>query len=288
MSGRGEQSAVVTESDAVSLGRLLIVEDKPADRAAFVRLCRAQDAFDDLETAASGAAALVRIRASPPDVVLLDCELADMTGFDVLRELPAEERPPSIMVASDERYAIQAFESAAVDYLTKPVSATRFAVAISRARARLVARVAGTLRRDIIAAIHKATVGADASSPPIRRLIGEKAHRLHFLPIETIDYIKSDGNYVSIYVGEQKYTSRDSVKRLTAELKHAGFERIRRDTLINLGRVAFAEKLGQATLAFTLSSGTRLLSRSSYRLELAASLRRTPSGHVTLDKWGPT
>jgi two-component system, LytTR family, response regulator len=282
VSGRGEQSAVVPEADPVGLGRLLIVEDKPADRAAFVRLCRAQDAFDDLETAASGAAALAIIRASPPDVVLLDCELADMTGFDLLRELRADERPPSIMVASDERYAIQAFESAAVDYLTKPVSATRFAVAISRARARMVARVAGMLRRDLIAAIHKATVSADASSSrPIRRLIGEKAHRFHFLPIETIDYIKSDGNYVSIYVGEQKYTSRDSVKRLTPELKHAGFERIRRDTLINLGRVAFAEKLGQATLAFTLSSGTRLLSRSSYRLELAASLRRTPSGHVT-------
>jgi two-component system, LytTR family, response regulator len=277
---RGTLSRVVPEANPVALGRLLIVEDQPADRAAFVRICKAQGIFEDLETADSGAAALAAIRESQPDVVLINCELSDMTGFDVLRELSSDERPPSILVAQDERYAIQAIESAAVDYLTKPVNAARFEVAVGRARERVASRMAGALRQDIMAAVRGASFRSDTASPLFRRLVGEKAHRLHFLPIETVDFIESDGNYVTIHVGDQKYTSRDSVKRLAGDLKHLGFERIRRDTLINLGRVAFAERLGQAALAFTLCSGTRLVSRSGYRLRLAASLRGAPAGHT--------
>jgi two-component system, LytTR family, response regulator len=260
--------------EPMSLGRLLIVSDKSADRAALLRMCRSRDVAEDLQTVESGSEALQHIRQNHPDVMLLDCELADMSGFEVLSRLEPSERPPSIMLARDERFAVQAFESAAVDYLTKPVSSPRFDMAVGRAHAQLLARAVDAFQRDMLATVQEALARSAQAPAPGVRLIGERSHRLHFLATDTIDYIESDGNYVTMHVGETTYTSRDTVKRLAIVLAGAGFERIRRDTLINLNRVAFAERLGQATLVFTMTSGARLTSRSGYRLELASSLRR--------------
>jgi DNA-binding LytR/AlgR family response regulator len=103
---------------------------------------------------------------------------------------------------------------------------------------------------------------------PSRHLICENSERLYFVAVDDVDYIQTSGNYVRIHVGDQKYFRRDTVKRLASELRNQGFECIRRSTLVNLARVAFAEKLGHHALAFTLSSGVRLVSKNSFRLRL--------------------
>jgi DNA-binding LytR/AlgR family response regulator len=158
--------------------------------------------------------------------------------------------------ADDSVDEVAVAESGATDCLTKPVSADRIAIAIERVRERGESRC----RR----------------SPA--RLIGENSHRLYFLAIDDVDYIEAYGNYVLIHVGEQKYVRRDTIKRLAFELRDAEFEWIRRSTLINLARVAFAERLGEGALAFTLISGTRLISRTRIRLEVSRG--RPPLGNV--------
>ncbi len=100
--------------------------------------------------------ALKLIRASPPDMVLLDCELSDMTGFDVLRSLTRDERPLPIMVADDDRHAVEALELAAIDYLTRPVSAERFdACSLRRVRTAGVGSSALKFLRRILAQVHR-------------------------------------------------------------------------------------------------------------------------------------
>ena len=96
--------------------------------------------------------------------------------------------------------------------------------------------------------------------------MAENSHRLYFIDAEDIDYIESCGNYVLIHVGDQKYVRRDTLKRLASALRDLGFEWIRRSTLVNLSRVAFAEKLGRGALAFTLKTGTRVVSKTRIRL----------------------
>jgi two-component system LytT family response regulator len=114
-------------------------------------------------------------------------------------------------------------------------------------------------------------------------LVGEREHRLYPLDPEKIDYIESDGNYVSIRSGKDAYISRDSLKRLASELAHLGFIRIERSLLVNIRAVLYAEMIGRGRFAFTLSSGACLQSSSSCRkailsaLPLASSLnRRSP------------
>jgi two-component system, LytTR family, response regulator len=111
-------------------------------------------------------------------------------------------------------------------------------------------------------------------------LIGEREHRLYPLDPEKIDYIESDGNYVSIRSGSTTYISRDSIKRLAGELASHGFIRIERSLLVNIRAVLYAEAAGRGRFAFTLSSGACLQSSASYRdvilraLPLASSSTR--------------
>jgi two-component system LytT family response regulator len=232
--------------------RTLIVDHEPHARATLRHLCEADDSIDEVAIAECGSMAIEMIRTDRPDLLLLDVELRDMTGFDVLRTLQHSARPAVIMVAPHEEYAVEAFRSGAIDYLTKPVGASRFATAIERVHER-----ADTGNP---AAPHS----KGRRSPP--RLMAENSHRLYFLAVEEVDYIESCGNYVLIHVGERKYLRRDTLKRLASELREMGFEWIRRSTLINIARVAFAEKLGHGALAFTLTSGTRLVSKTRVKL----------------------
>jgi two-component system LytT family response regulator len=114
-------------------------------------------------------------------------------------------------------------------------------------------------------------------------LVGERERRLYPLNPEKIDYIESDGNYVSIRSANTAYISRDTIKRLADELAPHGFIRIERSLLVNVRAVLYAETIGRGRFAFTLSSGACLQSSSSYReailraLPLASSLsRRSP------------
>jgi two-component system LytT family response regulator len=252
--------------------RTLIVDHEPCVRETLRNLCEADDGIDEVTEAESGVAALKMIRAKRPDLLLLDVELSDMTGFDVLRSLNHAGRPPVIMVTAHEKHAVEAFRIGAIDYLTTPISADRFATAIKRVRERRESLFAATRRQAAADTQNLFDTGEPRRGSPAR-LIGENAHRLYFLAVDEVDYIESCGNYVLIHVGTQKYVRRDTLKRLASELQDAEFEWIRRSTLINLARVAFAEKLDHGALAFTLTSGTRLVSRAGIRL--AATRGRT-------------
>lgn len=98
-----------------------------------------------------------------------------------------------------------------------------------------------------------------------RLLVGERENRLYPLDPQKIDYIESDGNYVSLRAGDAAYISRDSIKRLAVELAHVGFVRIGRSLLVNIRAVAYAQTAGRGRFAFTLNSGACLHSSATYR-----------------------
>jgi two-component system, LytTR family, response regulator len=254
--------------------RVLIVDDNPDERGALARLCQERGKFVDLAIAESGVEALRLIRARRPDVMLLDCELGDMTGFDVLRSLRRDERPLPIMVADDGRHAVEALELAAIDYLTRPVSVERFDACLQRVRT-----LSGQFGPETHAVHLDAGTRTEACSPAASalgigdRLVGERTGRFYFLAPGDVDYIAADSNYMYLQIGNDRYINRDSLKRLAPLLQPLGFIRISRSILLNLRRVAYAEREGRGVLAFTLNSGVRLVSSSGYKIAAGANLR---------------
>ena len=85
-------------------------------------------------TAADGAAAVEAIRTLAPDLVFLDVQMPRMTGLDVVQAIGALRMPATIFVTAHDQYALQAFDTAALDYLVKPFRDERFEEAMRRAR----------------------------------------------------------------------------------------------------------------------------------------------------------
>ena len=208
--------------------------------------------------AACGRAAIDAARTLNPDIIFLDVELPDMSGFDVLQSAASGPRPLGIMLSNCADHATRAFEAGAFDYLVMPVAAERFDRTIERASNRLTRAENGS-----------ANLSSDssefASTVLPRYLVGERQRRLYPLDPKSIDYIEADGNYVTLRVGKVEYLSRDSIKRLSSLLAGFGFIRIERSLLVNAASVLYAETAGHGTFALTLGSGARLHSSAAYR-----------------------
>jgi len=248
-----------------TLLKLLIVDDEPLARSALIRLCEWSHDLQVVGEAGSGGAAIKAAEELRPDLMLLDVELPDMTGFEVLRVARSERRPLGIMVTAHTDYAVSAYEAGALDYLVKPVTADRFAQSIERARQYCNRRVVSDAATRGSPLAHQPEESGGLPGILAKLIIGEREHRFYPLNAEEIDYIESDGNYVTIRTGNSKYISRDSIKRLSVELADLGFVRIERSLLVNLRAVLHLESVGRGAFAFTLSSGSCLHSSPSYR-----------------------
>jgi two-component system, LytTR family, response regulator len=240
--------------------KVLIVDDNAPARDSLIRLCERSDDVQVVGEAASGIAAIDAAGKLHPDIMLLNVELPDMAGFELLRTMGAGAHPLGIMVSPSAEHAIRAFTEGATDYLVTPVAAERFDLAMARVRHRCNYALPG--------------YGPFTSkcldlgpTPPVspRFLVGERQRRMYPLDPRSIEYIEADGNYVTLRAGKLEYLSRDSIKRLSTQLAGMGFIRIERSLLVNAAAVSYAEGAGHGTFALTLNSGVCLHSSPAYR-----------------------
>jgi two-component system, LytTR family, response regulator len=246
--------------------RVMVVDDEPLARSLLIRLC---ESIEDVEVVAqsdTGVAAIHAVRAQQPDLMLLDVELPDMSGFELLHALQGSDMPSTIVVTASASHALSAFEAGAIDYLVKPVRAERFREALRRARSVCERAPAGLAPRSLQTAWE---LDAQRESPARPRLLAaERERRLYLLDPERIDYIEAYGNYVRIWSASTSYISRDCVKELAQLLAPDGFVRVQRSKLVNLRAVSYIERPGHGVFVFTLSCGARLESTPTYRAEI--------------------
>ena len=244
--------------------KVLIVDDEREERASLVELCEQRGDVQIVGEAESGVAAMRAADELCPDVMLVDVELPDMSGFDLLSAAHWQTGPSSIIVTGGPEKAAAALAAGALDYLLKPVDAARLGRSLERAQHRCQTRRASDCifpRPELPGAFQLHPWSHDK----LRFLVGERQHRLYPLEVEKIDYIEAHGNYVTIRSGSCDYIRRDSIKRLAAYLAERGFMRIERSLLLNVRAVAYAQVADHGTFAFTLFSGACIQSSTSYR-----------------------
>src|SRR5581483_11571236 len=117
--------------------RALVVDDEELARRNVTLLLRRDSSIQSIVEASSGLDAIQEIRKSKPDLVLLDVQMPECDGFDVLELLGADLPPALIFVTAYDQYALRAFEAGALDYLLKPFDNARFERALHRAKERL-------------------------------------------------------------------------------------------------------------------------------------------------------
>jgi two-component system LytT family response regulator len=141
--------------------------------------------------AKDGREAVAAIRGSRPDLAFLDVQMPEMDGFAVVRDIGAERMPPVVFVTAHDRFAVQAFEINAIDYLLKPVTEERFTQALARVKMRLYSSPADGRNWQIICLLES------LASPRrhLKRLAVRSAGKTVFVDLEDMDWIEASENY---------------------------------------------------------------------------------------------
>jgi two-component system LytT family response regulator len=244
----------------------LIVDDEPLGREG-LRLLLAEDSeFTAIHEAKNGREAVQRIRSLRPDLVFLDVQMPEMDGMGVVREIGAERMPAVVFVTAHDRYAIQAFEINAIDYLLKPVTATRFTKTLERAKLRLSARPPDASSRRILSLLE--TIAA----PPryVKRLAVRATGKTMFVDVDDIDWMEATENYVELHTARTNPLLHVAMHTLEKSLDPEQFVRIHRSIIVNVRRIKELQPTSHGEYAVTLLNGVRLQSGRMYNARLKA------------------
>jgi two-component system LytT family response regulator len=245
--------------------RVLIVDDEPLARQRIADLLAREPNVEIVGEATNGDGAIDEIRELEPDLVFLDVQMPGKSGLDVVREIGPDQMPVTIFVTAYDRYALDAFDVAAVDYLVKPFDDERFEEAFRRARrlVRLerVGEMANRLRAVLeggVAGGGPARGGAPGASPYLERIAVESRGQIRIVPVDRIDYITAEGPYVKLHAGGDTHVLRERMQTLEERLDPRLFFRIHRSTIVRLDRIEALLRAGGGDYAVRLKDGTKL------------------------------
>lgn len=241
--------------------RILLVDDEPLVRRDLARLLVAEPGVELVGEARNGLEALEQIEHLRPDVVFLDVQMPELDGLGVVSALEPEHAPAIIFVTAFDRYALQAFDAAAVDYLLKPFDATRGRRALERARALL----AGSKGRGLERATEALAAAHASARHYLDRVAARGAKKTVVIDVAEVIWIEAADNYVRFHTAKGTHLSRRRMRDLEAVLDPGRFSRVHRSAIVNLQRVKELRALGDGDQEITLDDGTRLTLTRSYR-----------------------
>ncbi len=213
--------------------RVLIVDDEALARERVQKMLAAEPDIEVIGECSNGPEAIERIMKDRPDVVFLDVQMPEVSGFDVLRALPPDNLPAIVFVTAHDEHAIQAFEVHALDYLLKPFKRARFQEALRRAVEHVQARDAAGINRQLTEWL-KSTATAPAY---LNRIAVKTDDRTIFVKVEDIEWLESAANYVVLCTRAGNHILRDTLTNLETKLPPKLFLRISRSVIVNLDAV---------------------------------------------------
>jgi len=266
--------------------RVLVVDDEPLGRQRLLDLLHDEADIEVVGTAADGVAAVEAIRSVHPDLVFLDVQMPRMSGLDVVQAIGAADMPATIFVTAYDQYALDAFDTAAVDYLVKPFKDDRFEEAVRRARRRVESDSRERLHEQLIALLQGGPSAVLAPSPlpdaPVRqgekyleRIAVQMRGKMRVVPVAQIDYVTASGQYVELHVGAHRYIIRESLQHLEERLDPEHFIRVHRSAIVRLSLVDTLLRSEGSDYEIQLKGGVRLPVGRSRREALERRLGRT-------------
>ncbi len=203
----------------------------------------------------NGRQAIAAVNEHQPDLMFLDIQMPNLTGFDVIHALQSDVTPLIVFITAYDQYALEAFDVCAVDYLLKPLDVDQLDRAINRCRERLAQQQSSGNKSDIIKALRK--IGAkDLASSIINseevpnstnrelteaeqypKIIIKDRDVINLIDQSSIDWIDAAGDYMCIHSQGQTHIMRTTLKALLEKLNPLLFQRVHRSTIVNLSRI---------------------------------------------------
>ncbi|WP_213806710.1 LytTR family DNA-binding domain-containing protein [Granulicella sp. dw_53] len=246
--------------------RLLIVDDEPLIRAGIRNGLSSIEGIEIARESSSVAEAMQALESEQFDLVLLDVQMQDGTGLDVVQGIGPKRMPPVIFVTAYDEYAVKAFELNAVDYLLKPFDDERLCHSVHRAQERIAEQ-----RQAALADHLQALLDTRPRRWPERIAVRQR-EQFDLVPVESIDWIESANNYVQLHCGPKQYLLGESLTHIESRLNPAKFLRIHRCRIVNLSRILAIHPMLSGTYEMELRSGIRLATGRQYKDAVQALL----------------
>ena len=240
--------------------RILIADDERPAREYLKKLISKIDEAEVVGEAENGLDAVESIKTLQPDLALLDLQMPELTGLEVVRQIPDEKMPLVAFVTAFDNYAVQAFELNAIDYLLKPVELARLRETIDRAAHRLEKADWRDVERRRVEAAAETLEGASGSGF-LKRIPVRMREDIYLVPVDEIASIVADGELLYLTTADRtKYTINYRLKDLEARLDPDIFIRLSRGALANLKMVERITPFAGGTYIIYLVNGQELTS----------------------------
>jgi two-component system, LytTR family, response regulator len=248
--------------------RTLIVDDMLLARKRVKRYLANDPDIEIVGEASDGREAVEAVRELKPDLMLLDVQMPEVDGFEVISRLSGEKLPLVIFITAFDHFALRAFEVHAVDYLLKPFDAERLQRALERAKVQLQHAQHTNLESRMNALLQDIT----GTPRNVKRLAVKTNGRTIFLNVDEIDWIEAAGNYLKLQAGKESHMIRERISQIENKLDSSQFVRIHRSYIVNLDRIKEMQPLFNGDQVVILRSGKRLTMSRTYRDRLMSLL----------------
>jgi two-component system LytT family response regulator len=250
--------------------RTLIVDDEALAREGIRTLLIAEPGVEIAGEAVDGPDAVRAIQKLAPDLVFLDVQLPGLDGFQVLQRVAPVHLPAVIFITAYNEFACQAFDAQAVDYLLKPVSPTRFQLAMRRMRRELLheeelVQVQARLA-EFLDSIQTRPASGDARWS--RWFTVKDGHSFRVVKADEVSWAGSAANYVELHIRGRAYLVRMTMNQLEERLDPGSFLRIHRSAIVNLASVEAIDHTVHGEFSVKLKDGTMLPLGRRYRHRL--------------------
>ena len=251
--------------------RTIIADDEPLAREKLRILLASEAGIQIVAECRDGRQTIAALETYKPDLLLLDVQMPEMDGFEVLNAIPAGEMPIVIFTTAYDQYAVRAFEAHALDYLLKPFDQDRLHSAIERTRTELLK----TNDRELTSRLLDLLAQARTESKVDQRLVIKSGGRVVFLDTEDIDWVEAAANYVKLHVGKESYVLREGIGRITERLDPNQFVRIHRSTIANVRKIKELQPCNSGEYIVVLKDGKELSCSRGYRAGLQQLIDKT-------------
>jgi two-component system LytT family response regulator len=276
---------MIPDSDSVVLSpqdqpldrivRTVIADDERLARQKLLILLESEPLVKVVAECQDGRQAVSAIRTFQPDMLLLDIQMPDLDGFQVLNEIPPDEMPVVIFTSAYDQYAIRAFEANALDYLLKPFDQERLHHAVERARSELRKERDREITHRILNLLSQVRSVAPAAAEKNSRLVIKANGRVVFLDLDNIEWVEAAANYVRLNVGKESYLFRETISRISERLDANHFVRIHRSTIVNVRKIKELIPVNSGEYVVVLKSGRELSCSRGYRAALQGIVEKS-------------
>jgi len=259
--------------------RAVIADDEPLVREQLRHLLAEETGVEVVAECGDAIQIVAAVETHTPDLLLLDIEMQDQDGRQILNCISPENMPNIIFTSADAQYAVKAFEAPALDYLLKPLDRLRLHNAIERARGELMKTHDRYLTHRILDLLTEARIGSKAD----RRLVIKTGRRVVFVEMDEIDWVEAAGNYVELNTSCGCYLLREGIGRLSTRLDPGQFVRIHRSIIVNVRKIKELQPCNRGEYIVVLRDGKQLSCSRGFRARLQHLIAATarPSSRLS-------